>query len=237
VRIGYAAAFYARGLVYRDLGKYREAIADFGPAIDQDPTNADAYLERGNAWYALHEFDRAIEDYTQAIQRRPDWSWPYHNRGNAWKANGDCEQAIRDYTVAIARDDRYALAYRNRAECYAMAGEPAKADADRVTAAVLESGLLGGNGVDLAPGEFLRIGGCPAAAPSAAFAVQQVEDQVRAIGQLRTEGQIILGGERPFGLPAMLLVDEQDFQQPARGQMRAIGQKARQVGRPGVRQP
>lgn len=157
LRVGYAPAFYGRGLVYYDQGKYRQAIADFGAAIDQDPTNADGYVGRGGAWYAIREFERTIADWKDAQRLRTKPFSLHLELGNACWAQGDCGQAIVAYTAAIQADQTSVPAYRNRANCYEMAGESSKAEADRVTANVVESRLLVGASLRLTPAEFVAL--------------------------------------------------------------------------------
>jgi tetratricopeptide (TPR) repeat protein len=44
-----------RGSMYRRLGKYELALADFSESIRYSPKSADAYTGRGNAYRGLHQ--------------------------------------------------------------------------------------------------------------------------------------------------------------------------------------
>ncbi len=59
---GLAVAYYNRGIAYRHLNEYRQAIEDYGQALLLDPGFALAYNNRGNAYRHLNEYRRAIED-------------------------------------------------------------------------------------------------------------------------------------------------------------------------------
>jgi len=65
---------YASATTLYQSGRYAEAIAAFGEAIEIDPTQPSAYVDRGNAYLALGEnteaaiadFERASELYEQS---------------------------------------------------------------------------------------------------------------------------------------------------------------------------
>ncbi len=99
-----------RGAMYRRLGKYKLALADFTMSIHYDPKSAYAYTGRGNAHRGLHEIDEAIEDHTKAIELKPDYAEAYNNRGNAWRDKKDNKRAMADYDEAIKINPHYALA-------------------------------------------------------------------------------------------------------------------------------
>src|SRR5439155_1611444 len=80
----YAAAYYNRGLTYKNPKEYRQAIADYDQAIELDPKYAAAYGNRGHAYRNLKEYGRAIADYDQVIELDPKDATAYGNRGNAY---------------------------------------------------------------------------------------------------------------------------------------------------------
>ena len=104
-----------RGSMYRRLGKFELALADFTMSIQYDPKSADAYTGRGNAYRGLHKFDEAIADHSEAIKLQPKNASAYNNRGNVWRDKDENQRAIADYNAAIKLDPHYAFAFFNRA--------------------------------------------------------------------------------------------------------------------------
>jgi tetratricopeptide (TPR) repeat protein len=66
-----ALIFIQRGSMYRRLGQYDFALADFNEAIKRDPKSPSAYTGRGNAQRGLHHLDEAIADHSEAIKLAP----------------------------------------------------------------------------------------------------------------------------------------------------------------------
>jgi len=96
-----AIALGNRGAAYKVLGRYEEAIADFGRAIELDADNPQYYCQRGDARLRTNQNDEAIADYTVAIQQSPRLLWGYHGRGQAYLAKGNGEQALADFNQAV----------------------------------------------------------------------------------------------------------------------------------------
>src|SRR5215475_4979017 len=67
------------------------AIADYGKAIEIDPSHAEAYYRRGNAYWKMEcsalvrrcSLDRALSDYDKAIEIDPRHRWAYGRRASA----------------------------------------------------------------------------------------------------------------------------------------------------------
>jgi tetratricopeptide (TPR) repeat protein len=110
----------AEGFVQRASGRgfngdMNGAIADFGRAIELDPTLTSAYYHRGIARLEKGQFDAAIGDLNRAIELSPNTSDYYNDRGLAKLRKDDNDGAVADFTRAIELDPKNALAYRNRA--------------------------------------------------------------------------------------------------------------------------
>lgn len=112
-----------RGSMYRRLGKYELALADFSQSIRYDPKSADAYTGRGNAYRGLHQLDQALADHSEAIRLEPNNASPYNNRGNTWRDKKDYDKAIADYDAAIKLSPNYAGAFYNRGNARLEAGD------------------------------------------------------------------------------------------------------------------
>ncbi len=119
-----------RGAMYRRLGKFELALADFTMSIHYDPKSAYAYTGRGNAHRGLHQVDESIADHTEAIRLDPKYAAAYNNRGNAWRDKKDYARAIADYDEAVKIDPHYASALYNRGNARLDAGDKDGAIAD-----------------------------------------------------------------------------------------------------------
>ncbi len=93
-------AYFNRGIIYKYLKNYSQAIEDYTQAIKLNPNYARAYYERGNAYKNLENYSQAIEDYTQAIKLNPNFGRVYYNRGLAYKEIGENEKAEKDFAKA-----------------------------------------------------------------------------------------------------------------------------------------
>jgi len=111
-----------RGLAYKNLGDYNQAIKDFEAAIGMKPDYAEAYYNRGLAHKALGNVGQAIADYSQAIRIKPNLVEAYNNRGNAYGESGDCTLALMDFNAALEINPSFAEAFMNRGNAYNCLG-------------------------------------------------------------------------------------------------------------------
>jgi tetratricopeptide (TPR) repeat protein len=109
-----ADVYLQRGSMYRRLGKFDLALADFNLSIRYSPASADAYTGRGNSYRGLHKLDESIADHSEAIRLDPRNATAYNNRGNALSDKKEFPRAIADYDEAIMLNPNYAAAYYNR---------------------------------------------------------------------------------------------------------------------------
>jgi len=111
-----------RGVFYRDLGKFDEALADYTQGIALDPESPNCavlYTNRGIVYYENKgKFDEAIADFNQAILLKPDYDNAYYNRGICYKMHGKSKEAIADITHSLAFKPEDAEAYYQRGLLY-----------------------------------------------------------------------------------------------------------------------
>ena len=119
-----------RGLSYKDIGKYKEAIEDFSHAIGINPNYLDAYIQRGEVYLYLKQYSNGISDFTKAIEIDPYNPEGFYKRGNAYYDIGDFKKAVEDFTSSIAIDSTHAEVYYNRGNCYARLGNHKNAVTD-----------------------------------------------------------------------------------------------------------
>ena len=65
-------AYERRGLVYHNLRKWDQAIADYTVAITKDPNNAMALRKRADTYVAMNQFKQAIPDLEAALKLKPE---------------------------------------------------------------------------------------------------------------------------------------------------------------------
>jgi len=141
-RNGLTAGIYNnRGVVYKKLGQYTQAMSDYNSAIELNPKLAEAYTNRGVAYYDLGQYTQAISDYTKAIEVNPKYAEAYNNRGNAYTNLGQLNQAISDYNSAIELNPKLAVVYLNRGFAYACLGKFEEAEKDLLKAIELDPAL------------------------------------------------------------------------------------------------
>lgn len=106
-----------RGLCWRKLGNFEEALNDYGKCIEHHMTmynamsNVDSnatletrqlgarhYNNRAYCYAKVGRFSEAIGDYTAAIHLDPMNSHAYHNRGTSYDKLGQGDLAIADFT-------------------------------------------------------------------------------------------------------------------------------------------
>ncbi|MFQ6081841.1 MAG: protein kinase [Candidatus Aminicenantia bacterium] len=61
------------GIIYRDTGRYEDAIKEFQQALLLDPVNSDAHRELASAYEKLGKLEKAEATYKKAIELRPSY--------------------------------------------------------------------------------------------------------------------------------------------------------------------
>jgi tetratricopeptide (TPR) repeat protein len=112
-------AWYERGTVLEDLGRFVDAIASYDQALNLEPRRealANLWLRRGNAFqYGLGEYDAALACYDRVLQLQPEQVQGWHHRGNALLYGYHQPlTAIDSYRHALQIDPQLALTWRNQ---------------------------------------------------------------------------------------------------------------------------
>jgi RNA polymerase sigma factor (sigma-70 family) len=106
-----SGARWNRAILYSELRKYDDAIADWTTYIngDTDFSNqidgrnksiAGAYFQRARIYQAnLHDDSKAIADYSAAIQLNPNIEDAHRLRGQSYEAIGETEKAQQDFAI------------------------------------------------------------------------------------------------------------------------------------------
>ncbi len=96
-----------RGLAYEQMGRPKDAAADFTQAIGMNVLGrvdlARVLLDRGIVLDEMGQSDAAINDYTAAIAAVPDFPAALNNRANAYRRRGDLRSARSDYEASLIK--------------------------------------------------------------------------------------------------------------------------------------
>jgi tetratricopeptide (TPR) repeat protein len=87
----------------RDLHDFdrREAIQQYGLAIQIDPDYAEAHNNLGNTLQECNRVGEAMAQYRKAIQANPNYPQAHYNLANALVSLHELDQAIEQYEAAI----------------------------------------------------------------------------------------------------------------------------------------
>ncbi|MEC4816698.1 MAG: tetratricopeptide repeat protein [Scytonema sp. PMC 1069.18] len=80
-------AWYSRGVLLKNLGRYEEAVATLDKALEIKPDDHKAWYARGNALYGLDFYEEAIASYNKAIELKPDYTEALYYRDKAFRRN------------------------------------------------------------------------------------------------------------------------------------------------------
>ena len=95
---------YNRGLSFRRLERYVEAVKCFDLAVASfktDPDRADAQLRRASCLTDLGDFDGAIKECDDVIRRLPKYWMGYLERSMVWQMMMDVDNAEADAKAAV----------------------------------------------------------------------------------------------------------------------------------------
>jgi tetratricopeptide (TPR) repeat protein len=126
-------ALTIRGVMYRKIGRYSEAISDFDNAIKLDSENASAYCHRAFSVQQIGQSEwwkQALLDTEKSIALEKDNALAYLIRGNALVANEQFEAAIGAFDHAIAYNPNSSNSLVGRARAHAEIGQFQKAKSD-----------------------------------------------------------------------------------------------------------
>ena len=95
-----AYAWYMKGGVLQDSGRYEESIAALNESIKLDPYFSYPWNMIGDDFYNLNKYYNALEAYKRAIQLTPDRGLYWSDKGDALKKLGRTEEANVAYDKA-----------------------------------------------------------------------------------------------------------------------------------------
>jgi putative GTP pyrophosphokinase len=91
-----------RGMAYFALGRYREAIEDFGRSLDGEGDHRKAYYYRAVAQRQLGAYAEALDDLNQCLSIDPYQAEALLSRAQTLVKLGDYSAALQDVDAALA---------------------------------------------------------------------------------------------------------------------------------------
>ncbi|HEX3494665.1 MAG TPA: tetratricopeptide repeat protein, partial [Methylocella sp.] len=106
-----AEAYNTRGVAYARIGKFQEAIADFGQSIKLAPGNAASLTNRALAYRQINRDDAALADFNGAVAADSNHAPAYLGRANLLRVQGKLDEARSDLDQAIKLNPENAQAF------------------------------------------------------------------------------------------------------------------------------
>ena len=111
------------GVVYRDMGRYAEAIAEFKECLRINPLERPASFNLVEAYITgTGDLDSGIEACNTMIAKTGKHSFPYCLRGFAYLAKGKLEEAVSDMEQGIQLNPKGTTCQFNLALAYQVSG-------------------------------------------------------------------------------------------------------------------
>lgn len=120
----------SRGKTLFDMGRDKEAVADYTSAIQLDPNYAEAYINRGALYGKTGQKELALADFNKGIELDPKAANGYFNRSLLYCEMNKFDLAIRDYDTYLQYNPDNFLIIFERAVAKNHVGRSAEAIAD-----------------------------------------------------------------------------------------------------------
>ena len=93
------------GVALKEMGEYRQALANLQEGVKLDSRRTDIYNLMGFCHFKLKEHEKAIRDFKKVIELDPSSAIDYANIASNYRQMGEKQKAIRYYQMAITLDD------------------------------------------------------------------------------------------------------------------------------------
>ena len=106
--------YFHLGLCYKELGQYKDAIAELKKAGDAEGGRKDVYNLMGYCYFKLKEHDQAVICFQKAVEIDPNSAIDYANIGVNLKekGEGEKEEAVSMFKKALSMDPTIGFARR-----------------------------------------------------------------------------------------------------------------------------
>ena len=109
------AAYFYRGLSFREQKKYDQAIRDFTQAIRLDSRQPASFYNRALVYGMIGDFESALQDYEDCVRLSPENPLCYAWRAAAYEALNEFEKAEADLETTIRLQPELPFGYNNLA--------------------------------------------------------------------------------------------------------------------------
>ncbi len=111
-----SGAYEVRGVALQNMGRQREAIADYDRALEQLPDNRNILLNKALAQEEIEDYDGAGSTYATLLRVYPNFDTGYVGRAKLLLAQGDTVGALADIDKALAINKNSTNAYSLRSD-------------------------------------------------------------------------------------------------------------------------
>lgn len=110
------------GNMYRDAGRFDEAIVEFKHAIQLCDTYIDAHNNLGVTYRKKGMLNEAVSEYQRALHLNPQYPYAHNNLGVLYAKSNLLDLAITEFTKAISNKPDYFDAHNNLGATYIRKG-------------------------------------------------------------------------------------------------------------------
>jgi tetratricopeptide (TPR) repeat protein len=105
--ISKAAEHMRKGQIYVQARKYSEGIQEIDRAIEDDPTNPNAYNQQGYAYLRSGKYQEAVDSLNRSLEIDPNFVWGHYNLALAYWAQNQRDQAVKEVEAVLKIDPSF----------------------------------------------------------------------------------------------------------------------------------
>lgn len=114
------------GFQFSIRGQYKEALAYYREATEQEPDDSESWYGLGHCYVGLERTEEAIEAYKEVIRTDPDNPFAHYNLGRYYVELGELGEAVGVFQAAESVDPKYIPAIFDMAVALGKLGRTAE---------------------------------------------------------------------------------------------------------------
>jgi tetratricopeptide (TPR) repeat protein len=111
------------GLIFQEIGKYEDALREFGKVLAIDPKNVQAINNSGVTYFKMQDYTAAVRKFEAALEIDPNNSESYANLGLVYVQLDRVADAKAVFLKVLAMNPRHAETHYNLANLYEKNGQ------------------------------------------------------------------------------------------------------------------